>query len=111
MIKALPFAIGLIASIAVLPLVGATDLQRRGSISVNGLRENQYMQAAKVNMQEAVSTALKNQKGREISAMLDGKDGYLVYEVRVLNAENEYVNVFVDAGNGSILGIKRDLPS
>lgn len=104
-------ALGLIASVAAPSLAGAKDLQKSGSISVKGLQESQYSKAAKISMREAVDAALQRQKGQEVLAMLDTKDGYLVYEVKVLTPENAYVNVFVDAGNRSILGIKEETAS
>ena len=62
---------------------------------------------AKISMQEAKDTAMKNAKsGRIVSAELDKDDGTLKYEIDVLdrNIKREYD---IDANTGAILKVKR----
>ena len=62
---------------------------------------------AKISMQEAKDTAMKNAKsGRIVSAELDKDDGTLKYEIDVLdrNIKREYD---IDANTGVILKVKR----
>jgi uncharacterized membrane protein YkoI len=82
----------------------AKDLQQNGTIKANKLHKNEYSNSAKVTLQDAVSAATKKVPGKAIEAELESEDGYLVYEVKVISPDKKVTQVYVDAGNASVLG-------
>jgi len=75
-----------------------------GTIKTEGLEEAGYADIAKVTFAEAMDSALEECSGKILGAELEDLDGYLVYEVEVVNNEDEMIIVYVDAGNGGIVG-------
>lgn len=79
------------------------EAQIQGSISVNGIKTNQYPNLAKIKAQEASTLAMQVQKGNVLSVGLEGEDGYLVYAVEVAGEDSHMHEILIDAGNGKVL--------
>jgi uncharacterized membrane protein YkoI len=86
----------------------AKDLEKSGSIKVSKFSRTDHSELAKVTLQDAVAAATKKIPGKAIEAELESKNGYLVYEVKVVSADKNITEVFVDAGNYAILGTKKE---
>lgn len=86
----------------------ARDLQQNGSIKIGTFHKEEHSGLAKVTIQDAISAATKNVPGKAIEAQLESKDGYLVYEVKVISPDKKITDVYVDAGNSAILGSEQE---
>lgn len=58
---------------------------------------------AGVTLVDAIGSAVKSTPGKAVSAELEDDDGFLVYAVDIVTADNRLVEVTVDAGNNMIL--------
>jgi len=67
-----------------------------------------FAQMAKIPMNAAVNAALKRVPGKVLRAELENENGYLVYGVEIVKADQQIVDVKVDAGNGRILRTDKD---
>jgi hypothetical protein len=74
-----------------------------GSIPIKGRQQTEYPALAKITSAQAIQTAKDSHPGQVISVALEKEDGFLVYSVKVLDAENIRHEIVVDAGNGKIL--------
>jgi uncharacterized membrane protein YkoI len=45
---------------------------------------------------------------KAVEAEFESEDGNLVYEVNVVSSDQKVTEVFVDAGNGIILGLEQE---
>jgi len=79
-----------------------------GSIQINKTDEAGFAQMAKIPMNSAINAALKQVPGKVLRAELENENGYLVYGVEIAKADNQVVDVKVDAGNGRILKVDKD---
>lgn len=78
---------------------------KEGSIKVETDDETTFPDLAKITSEEATEIALKECAGDLLEVELEEENGYLVYEVEVVNENKEKVEILVDAGNGDILGV------
>lgn len=86
----------------------AKDLEKDGSIKVSKFKKTEYSDKAKISLQDAISAATKKVPGKAIEAELESEDGFLVYEVKVMSADKNITEVYVDAGNSAILGTDKE---
>lgn len=87
--------------------LSAGQANQTGSIQIK-TDEAGFAQMAKIPMNAAVSAALKQVPGNVLRAELENENGYLVYGVEIVKADQQTVDVKVDAGNGRILSTDRD---
>jgi len=78
-----------------------------GSIQIKS-DEAGLVQMAKISMNSAIDSALKLVPGKVLRAELENENGYLVYGVEIVKADQQIVDVKVDAGNGRILRTDKD---
>lgn len=64
--------------------------------------------AAKITIDEAIKTASEKVSGKVIEAELDRKHGKLFWEVKVVTAEHEVLEVYIDAETGSFIDIEEE---
>lgn len=87
--------------------LSAQQANQTGSIQII-TDEGGFAQMAKIPMNSAISAALKQIPGKVIRAELENEDGYLDYGVEIVKADQQVVDVKVDAGNGRILRTDKD---
>jgi uncharacterized membrane protein YkoI len=63
---------------------------------------------AKLTLQDAIAAAQAAVPGQVLSVGLEEEDGYLVYEVEIVEAQGAITEVLVDAGNGTVLQMEQD---
>lgn len=86
-------------------MLSARSANQKGSVQLNNKDEAQVVGMAKISMDSAMNEALKQVQGKVIKVELENENGYLVYGVEIANADNQLVDVKVDAENGKILKI------
>lgn len=74
-----------------------------GSISTKGKKDKDYPGLATVSLQDAVGAALAKVPGRAVDVELDDEKDFLIYEVKIIAADNSTHKLWVDAGNQAIL--------
>ncbi len=81
----------------------------KASIAVGAAKEAEYPALAKVGLQKAIATALKEVKGpiMKVQAELENENG-LIYSVEACLADGNCVEVNVDAGDGKVLQVTQD---
>lgn len=62
--------------------------------------------AAKVTIDEAVKTASEKVSGKIIEAELETKHNKLVWEIEVVTAENQVMEVHIDADSGAVIDVE-----
>lgn len=62
--------------------------------------------AAKVTIEQAITTASEKVAGKVIEAELEKKHNQLVREVEVLTAENKVMEIHVDAETGDVIDVE-----
>jgi len=70
--------------------------------------ETKAMHQIKVPIIPAIKTAKIAVSGQVMKAEIDEEDGYLVYEVKILQATGKKKKVLIDPVTGKILKIKND---
>lgn len=80
---------------------------RDGTIPVR-VAEADFPSLARVTLDEAIQQALVAVPGQVLGVQLEEENGFLVYEVEVVNADRAVVDVEVDAGSGEVLAIDQD---
>ena len=85
---------------------GGVELQPeegiKGTVKVKD-HADKYWTLAKVSMEDAIKTALKEVKGTAISASMLIENGYLVYEICIMDKDSKTWNLIVDAGKKKVL--------
>jgi len=96
----------MIATIATVPLLA--DM-KAGSIKL-GLfdDEESAYSLVKIPMEQVLKIALDKTPGQIVSAKLEKDDGYLVYEVKVVDKSNEEVEFDIDPVTGEILDVDKE---
>jgi hypothetical protein len=87
--------------------LSAGQANQTGSIQIKA-DEAGFAQMAKIPMNSAINAALKQIPGKVLRAELENENGYLVYGVEIVKADQQIVDVKVDAGNGRILRTDKD---
>lgn len=87
------------------------DTPIKGSVAVNKeTPESSYATLAKASITDAIQTGSAKQSGTIIKAELLADDGYLVWEVEIVDKKGETWEVVIDAGNGKVLAVEADHP-
>ncbi|MEJ2037759.1 MAG: PepSY domain-containing protein, partial [Desulfosarcinaceae bacterium] len=73
---------------------------RNGTIKVGNQPESQFPDLARIAPGQAVVKALAAVPGRILNTGLEDENGFLVYDIEVVNADKAIVEVKVDAGSG-----------
>lgn len=79
---------------------------KKGSIWIGN--EAEHAAKAGILIDTAINAALQAVPGTVIGAALENENGYLVYGVEIVKADQQIMDVKVDAGNGKILKVDRD---
>ncbi|UOD35373.1 PepSY domain-containing protein [Deferribacteraceae bacterium V6Fe1] len=80
-----------------------------GTIKISRVQESDYPFMANISMAEAIQYAKKsNSGGKILKAELEEENGFLVYDVEVVQKNGDTVKLSIDAGNGKVLNIKKD---
>ena len=79
-----------------------------GTIRIQKQSESQFPSMATISMDQAVQQALAAIQGQVLKAELEDENGFLVYGVELVTAENAIVDVKVDAGSGMVLAMNQD---
>jgi len=87
--------------------VSAEQADQEGSIRMKS-DEAGLVEMAKISMDNAINAALKEVPGKVLRAELENENGYLVYGVEIVKADQQIMVVKVDAGNGLILRTDKD---
>ena len=64
--------------------------------------------AAKVTIDQAITTASDKVAGTVIEAELEKKHDKLVWEVEVVTAENKVMEVYIDAASGAVINTEKE---
>ena len=83
-------------------IVSAQKTNPKGSIRIK-CDEAGFADMAKIPLESAINAALKEVPGKVLRAELEDENGYLVYGVEIAKADQQIVDVKVDAGDGKIL--------
>jgi hypothetical protein len=76
---------------------------RSGSVQVKQDDEKALIGRASVTSEEAARIAVTATKGKVLATKLDDENGYLVWEVEVLDPQGKEMELKIDAGNGRLL--------
>jgi uncharacterized membrane protein YkoI len=80
---------------------------RNGTIPVR-VAETEFPSLARISLDEAIQQALVAVPGQVLGVQLEEENGFLVYDIEVVNADRAVVDVTVDAGSGEVLTIDQD---
>lgn len=94
----------LVAGACVLTSASFAQTQN-GTIPTKGVNKKEYVNIAKITLQDAINAALEKTPGKAVEAELDSENGYLVYDVKIVTTDKK-TEVRVDAGDKSILKVQ-----
>lgn len=77
-----------------------------GTIAVSKKDKKKYPDLAKVSFQQALDIVSKKSTGKIVEIALEEERGYLVYEVELVTPEHTKTELYLDAGDGSVLYVK-----
>lgn len=80
---------------------------RNGTIPVR-VAETEFPSLARISLNEAIQQALVAVPGQVLGVQLEEENGFLVYDIEVVNADRAVVDLTVDAGSGDVLAIDQD---
>lgn len=80
-----------------------------GSIRVQH-QEATYPALAQITLEQAKERALANVQGELLKIELEEENGFLVYGVEIVTPEKTITDIKIDAGNGDILLVEKDIP-
>lgn len=90
----------------------AADGDLKGSCSMKAdklTKKSELMATAKIKPEEAKKIALDEVKGTKVvKGGIETEDGCLVYSYHVAHADKSQTEVFIDAGNGKVLGTEKE---
>lgn len=89
-------------------VVSGCEEKIKGSIPVTGKQTSDFADMAKISMMDALAKAQEKYPGKAIQVELEAENGYLVYQVEIIGADKSIMELAVDAGNGAILGMKKE---
>ena len=100
-------SIGVTVQGAIWPMK-SDDTKIKGTIRIEKKEQKKKKSAdlveiAGISLQDAVIIALKDTPGKVKSAKLKIRQHYLIFHIKVITAEKAAMDVFIDAGSGSIL--------
>lgn len=102
-------SIGVTAQGAIWPLK-SDDKKIEGTIRVEKKdqkkkKNTELIEWTKISLQDAVAIALKDTPGKVTSAKLKIRHHFLIFHVKISTGKKTAMDVFVDAGSGSILDV------
>jgi len=100
-------ALPLFGTVLVFAVSGCEE-RIRGSIPVTGKQTNDFPDMAKISMMDTLAKAQAEYPGKAIHVELEAKYGYLVFQVEIVGADKSTMELAVDAGNGAILGMRKE---
>ncbi len=86
---------------------GNEDVQS-ASIKVKQDHEGEFAGMAKIGLQQAIDTALTRANGKLLRAELGNENGFLIYDIEIVEADQSVADVKVDAGEGNVLLVSKD---
>jgi hypothetical protein len=97
-----------------LPLVGLTALMAgspaMASESQRAVSVSAEQSETPVTLEQAVLTAVAAIPGRAVEAQLSADEGRIVYEVEIIDLDQDRRRVYVDAEAGKVLKVRSDSP-
>jgi uncharacterized membrane protein YkoI len=91
------------AAKAAAPLDQLPHEVQSGSVQVKKDDEQAMAAQASVTAAEAAKVAAGATNGKVLATKLDDENGYLIWEVEVLDPQGKETQIKIDAGNGSLL--------
>jgi hypothetical protein len=103
-------------SLAAIPLVAtcAVALLSAPAFALPEVEENAALSATlgetemTVTLEQAVLTAVKAIPGRAVEAELSADEGRIVYEVEIIDLDQDRRRVYVDAEGGRVIKVRSD---
>jgi hypothetical protein len=96
---------------AVLVLSGPAWSDQKGKGKKDETKGTVEMAAtAKVTIDEAIKTASEKVAGKVVEAELEMNHDKLVWEVEVVTAENQVMEVHIDAESGAVIDVEEEKP-
>jgi len=98
--------------VIVLALFSAASAQQEaqfsGTINVEGHVKTDYPDMSGISLDQALVAAMTFMPGKLLGCELEAENGWLIYSVEMVNADNRIVEIAVDAGNGQVLAVDFD---
>jgi hypothetical protein len=97
-----------------LMVIGAIALTAEPCLALPELEENTALSATvgetemSVTLEQAVLTAVKAIPGRAVEAELSADEGRIVYEVEIIDLDQDRRRVYVDAEGGRVIKVRSD---
>lgn len=79
---------------------------KNGSIRIKDDNEQAMVAKARITAGEAGQIATKAYSGKVTESQLDEENGYLIWEVEVMDTHGKETEVKIDAGDGRILAVE-----
>lgn len=84
------------------------DRDIQGTIPVADQAEAQYPAMAAITLDQALQKAVASTPGQVLKAELEDANGFLVYGIEVVGADQAVMDVTIDAGSGKVLATHKD---
>ena len=81
---------------------------RTGSVRVRDDDDAVMVDQARLTSSEAAAIATTALPGKVIETKLDNENGYLIWEVEIIDANGHETELKIDAGNGRLLAAERE---
>jgi len=102
----------LIASAIVVSITGASAIAFAQHKDHDGHHQGdkkiQLLESSALDIRQAMDIALEDTPGKVIEVELEREDGQAVWEVELVNADNEFYEFEIDANSGEILEKEMD---
>lgn len=79
-----------------------------GSIQIKDDNETAMAAQALVSASEAAQIATTALPGKVVESQLDEENGYLIWEVEIVDAQGQEAQLKIDAGDGRLLAVEAD---
>ena len=77
-----------------------------GTINVRCKTFSEFSSLTKISLQKAITIASAASAGKITEAALTSRDGFLIYEIELILPNRTGRELFIDAGDGSVLFVK-----
>lgn len=81
---------------------------QNGTIRIENRSEADFPDMARITLEQAIQTAHTEVQGQVLKAELEDEDGFLDYNIEVVTADRNILEVKVDAGSGKVLAKEMD---
>lgn len=99
----------IVTSIIALSIAGgAATLYAKKDREKSDINKASLVQEATLTIDDAIKVALADMPGKVIEAELEKDDGVMVWEIELVNNQNELYEFEIDANSGAILESERD---